>query len=908
MAINLNNGLLGLSMLTGQNYLSGDVFGAVESAAVRAAKKRFNTPQTLAPWNEPSAKTPVSIQISNIKRLPTIIDKTASHAITKLPDVHASFTTYKALSKLQLLAEFAAKTSTSASERKSLQTAFARGLSDLQTYLSRAPSESLNLVFGKPSTSAQTIGVDKAATGKVVGEGLVTARDTALSGLSGNEVFSITLNRSGSSETVSVNLAGTPQPPTLDSVATALNAAIAATPLLDGNGDPVLNAEGAPISRWASRFVVEKNGDKWGLALNGTPSEKLSLDQIGAPDALVVLSGQTGLDAPTSAKVQRIDDPATGLGNLTTLGSLGAIDGAATQKAIDAAKSAASSATKKKDDKETTPPSVASALNARAMVTDAQGFSYVVGTTAGDLGSNLSDGADDLFLTKIDSEGRVVWQRTLGAAGEAAGTAISLAPNGDIVVAGTVKGPFNGSLSGDSDMLVAKFDANGDEKFATSMRSAGNDSASSVAVAADGSIYIGGRTASGDGDAFLVKLDATGKEVSRRAMDSGSSDTLTALTFGSNGDLLALTRENGEAKVRRIDPNDIGNDLGEISLGAVDARKIAVSPTGEIVVIGSTTNAVSGAQVNGLSGGTDGFVTRIDAGFSGASTSYIGSAGDDQIDSVTFLNGEIYVGGRTTGDLDGARSGAVDGFIGRIDSATGAISDISQFGRVAQRTETVQVSAAAGGATALGALGFNRGVINAVESTAIASVTSIRAGDSFSFKLNDGKVTKVVIDAKDTMLSLSKKIGKLMGAAVTIGTPTINGQQLLRISVKSGHKLELIAGSPGADALSKLGMEPSKLNGPDPVDKKNAVNPGGSFGLNLNLGLSLADRGAAAAALDAIKSSLSMTQSAYRSLYWSDSKAALVDGKKAPIVGGGTPYQQKQLANYTAALERLSGR
>lgn len=912
MAINLNNSLLGLSMLTGTNYLSGDVFGSVESAAVRAAKKLFTTPTTTAPWNEPASKTPVSIQISNIKRLPTIIDTTASSTISKLPDVQTSFTTYKALYKLQLLAEFASKTSTSASERAQLQTAFSKGLSDLQTYLGKAPSDALNLSFGKPSTSAETVGIDKASSsGKVVGTGLLKERDGALQGITGNGVISIKVARSSGSETFTVNLANTPQPPTLDSIAAALNAAIASSPIRDSNGDPILNGNGEEIPRWASRFAVEKHDDKWGLVLNGQAAEKISLDQVGAPDALLVVSGQTGLDAPTSAKVQRIDDPLSSLGNLTSLGTLSAVDAAATEKAVQAAKTKTKTDTKtnKTDDaKDNTPADVAAALNARAVVTDADGFSYVVGTTAGDLGSQLSDGANDLFLTKLDSEGNVVWQRTLGAAGEAAGAAISIADNGDIVVAGTVKGAFNGSMSGDSDMLVARFDASGQEKFATSMRKAGNDTANAVTVGPDGSIYIGGRASSGNGDAFLVKLDATGKEVSRRTIDSGNGDSLTALSFDASGQLIALTREGTNAVVRKIDSDNLSLDLGSYSLGAVDASAIKVAASGEIIVAGATSNAVSGAQVNGLSGGRDGFVTRIDGALSGASTTYIGSSGDDQVDSIAFLGDDIYVGGRTNGAIDGDRRGAVDGFVGRIDLATGALESVSQFGRVAQRTETVQVAAAPGGSTIMGALGFNRGQINATESTTLTSLTSLRKGDSFSLTVNGGTAKKVTIDATETFATLTKKLGKILGSSATVTTPTVNGQQTLRITAKNGQKIELIAGPNGTDALSKLGMLPARLIGSTSTGSKTPkVSPGGNYGLNLNLGLNLSDRGAAAAALDAVKSAISMTQSAYRSLYWSDANANIVDGKKATISGGGSPYQQKQLANYKAALERLGG-
>ncbi len=47
-----------------------------------------------------------------------------------------------------------------------------------------------------------------------------------------------------------------------------------------------------------------------------------------------------------------------------------------------------------------------------------------------------------------------------------------------------------------------------------------------------------------------------------------------------------------------------------------------------------------------------------------------------------------------------------------------------------------------------------------------------------------------------------------------------------------------------------------------------------------------------------------MIQTAYRSLYWDSGKASLVNGTLS--TGSGSAYQQKQLANYQAALTRLT--
>ncbi|MFD1961421.1 hypothetical protein ACFSHP_24580 [Novosphingobium panipatense] len=135
---------------------------------------------------------------------------------------------------------------------------------------------------------------------------------------------------------MTVDLSQSSQPPTLDSVAGALNAAIAARPLLDANGSPVLDADGNPTSKWTSNFTVEKSGGKWGLVFNPSGIEQVSLDQVGTADALMIASGETrqisGQDSPVSANVYRIEDRAGSL-SWERLNSISAVDAAATARA-----------------------------------------------------------------------------------------------------------------------------------------------------------------------------------------------------------------------------------------------------------------------------------------------------------------------------------------------------------------------------------------------------------------------------------------------------------------------------------------------------------------------------------------------------------------------------------------------
>ena len=94
---------------------------------------------------------------------------------------------------------------------------------------------------------------------------------------------------------------------------------------------------------------------------------------------------------------------------------------------------------------------------------------------------------------------------------------------------------------------------------------------------------------------------------------------------------------------------------------------------------------------------------------------------------------------------------------------------------------------------------------------------------------------------------------------------------------------------------------------PPAGDDEPRVKPGGTFGLNLTEAQSLGTVTDAATALGRIKSAISMTQTAYRSLYWDDMKANLVNGSKGGAGNGaGFARIQAQMSNYQAALTRLA--
>lgn len=909
--MSIANGLAGLSLLTGTDAYSAFAAAAVdlpkvETKAQRKAHAAFTLPETTAPWKAAPTTQPLSQRVSDITAMKSVIDK-ASGTDKSLPsDVLTTFTTYKALDRLQALAETAAKDTTSSADRLKLQKTFAKGLADLKTYLGNTAGSQINLAYTQAAREVRTVSVtapSSQTTPTIVGTGVRDTRAGALAGVTGNERLSITLQDTiGAPDVLTIDLSTAAQPPTLDSVSDAINTAIKGVLQRDSAGNPVLDKNGNTIPKWAVSVEPTKTGDKWGLSIKRAGFETISIDQIDAPDAVFVAAGMTGTDTtspvPTATRLTRFDSP-DGTPERSTLGTITATDGIATARSKLAADADTTGKTKAL--------TIAAAVSSDAIATDAQGFSYVVGTTAGDTKGNLSNGVNDLLLTKVDSEGAVVWQRNLGAAGAAKGAAVTIAPDGGIIVAGSVTGQFDGANS-DGDIVVSRYDAKGNESFSTLIRSVGVESASALAVGADGQIYVGGRTDRNGGGSTIARLDTKGVLQENRVIAGADAGGIRALAVDGDGKLLALTSQSGNATLRKLDAGALSTQVASIDLGRADARALALGTDGTIAVVGATETALSGTQVNGINGGTDAFVARIDSGLSGAKVTYLGTGAADQADSVSFMGDNLYVGGRTTGALGGTRTGDVDGFVARIDADSGAVSRIDQFGTSTMKTEPVRVSAIAGGNTVLGALGLHRGTLSPSDSVTLEAQTGIRAGDEFSIKVGaGGAVRKITIAENETMSSLQMKLQKMLGTNANVSVPTVGTGRALSIAAKPGVQIQLIAGADGRDALEKLGLDAKRIAAPPtPVKNAPAVTPGGSFGLDLEDALQLDTKTNAAVALARIKQAVSFTQSAYRSLYWDDTKAALADPPRSGKTGGSTAIEQAQLANYQAALTRLT--
>jgi len=167
---------------------------------------------------------------------------------------------------------------------------------------------------------------------------------------------------------------------------------------------------------------------------------------------------------------------------------------------------------------------------------------YYSGTVDFDPGPGINNltpnGASDLFILKLDSQGNFVWAKSLGGVNADVGEDIKLDGAGNILLVGYFGGvvdfdPGSGlvplTANGLLDMFVLKLNSSGDFLWARSVGGNGNDLAESVAVDAFGDVTIVGSyrdtvdfdpspasdtlVSVGEEDIFILKLDASGNYI-----------------------------------------------------------------------------------------------------------------------------------------------------------------------------------------------------------------------------------------------------------------------------------------------------------------------------------------------------------------------------------------------------------
>lgn len=768
----------------------------------------------------------------------------------------------------------------------------------------------------------------------------------AVKAFEGDIKFSMTVNRLGTSAPSVINIdlseMGT-ETRSMSNVVSHLNSKLEAAGLTTRYSVFRKPAVAETIMIAGKPVTVSKGLDSFALELKGVSYETVKFDAPAKADSVMVFQA-TGVEPTDKKKIAANAPPAIQRGlvkiqsnqangpdplpsTLSKVGDTYFADGISQQSKLD--------------------PVI---QKVRQSIAGSDGSVFILADINAGLAGQEIKGDTDVALVKYDSAGNVVFTRTLGASENATGMAMNLSQDGKIAIAGSVKG----RLSANSDTLVngvgtieqttganaqmvdsfvAVFDAEGAELWTKRRGATAEDEALAVAFASDGSVMVGGRakglmpnanaTNQGGYDNYLSRYSSQGVHQSTIMNGGSGNDQITAMTVdGTN--LYAVSVEFGEAKLSVYDLSSSTPSLSQTRLlGGLGGGQITdVQVYNNKVYVGGSTasgSLLSGGTITRAYGGThDAFALSVDKNLSVNNSdviSFYGGTGSEAGANVRFSEGKAWMAGTTDGEISGTtKIGKNDGFIARLDVQTGAVEQALRLtGKDATvRPESIVVSK--NGASALDRLGLPQGTLDYKDDTKIISATSARPGDQFYvLDRSNGSKKTVTIEASDTLETLAKKIASASGYKIKADVTKIAAKPLDQLALKpvgTNAKIEFLAGSLGRDALESLGLTEGliskeattiidpKSSGYDKVKKP--------IGVGLDVGSNLNTEAATKEAQANLKTALKNLQKAYTWLTSGDPQP--VKTNRAGNSSGQVPtYLTNQIANYQAALDRLTG-
>lgn len=190
---------------------------------------------------------------------------------------------------------------------------------------------------------------------------------------------------------------------------------------------------------------------------------------------------------------------------------------------------------------------------ANIIQTNDGGYAVCGYTNSNDDDVSGNHGASDYWIVKLDGAGTIQWQSTLGGTGLDNATDIRQTFDGGYIVVGysnSVDGDVTGNHDGSLDYWMTKLDANGSLLWQKSLGGSDDDQATAVRQTDDGGYLVAGSSRSADGDAtsghigrgydyWIVKTDANGNIMWQQIYGGTGDDYASAMCQSGSAYVIA---------------------------------------------------------------------------------------------------------------------------------------------------------------------------------------------------------------------------------------------------------------------------------------------------------------------------------------------------------------------------------
>lgn len=315
-----------------------------------------------------------------------------------------------------------------------------------------------------------------------------------------------------------------------------------------------------------------------------------------------------------------------------------------------------------------------------------------------------SVGLNDMFITKLDSSGNLVWTKTVGSTSNDFGYSVITDSSNNVYITGGFSatadfdpgvGVFNITPNG-IDAFILKLDSSGNFLWAKSVGGASDDRGHSISLDSSGNPYITGffgstvdfdpdvgtynLTSSGGKDIYVLKLDSSGNFLWAKSMGGTSDDIAQSVIVDSSDNFYLKGEFSGTSD---FDPGSDVYNLTSVKASDVFVSKLSSSglliwaksvPTtifntswgrhisvdsyGNFYLTGSFSGTVDfnlGPGVYNLTsaGSDDLFLLKLDSSGNFLWVKTVGSNSDDGAYSVSIdSSNNLYLGGYFNGTVD----------------------------------------------------------------------------------------------------------------------------------------------------------------------------------------------------------------------------------------------------------------
>jgi hypothetical protein len=255
---------------------------------------------------------------------------------------------------------------------------------------------------------------------------------------------------------------------------------------------------------------------------------------------------------------------------------------------------------------------------------DKSGNFYLTGYTNGNLGGNGGGGREEVWLHKYSRTGQLQWKQQLGAGGGDFSYDITVDSSGNVYIAGKVYGRLGAIRYGANDAWLGKYNSSGKLQWLRQLGTQDCDTSRSITTDSGGNVYLTGYTAGtfddqlyGGYDVWVAKYSPTGKRLWERQLGTTLDDFAYGITIDSKGDLYLTGSTLGklgsqqygdsDAWIAKYEPNgtlrwirQLGTSESDISFG------IATDSNDNLYLTGTTRGKLGDQQY----GFTDAWVAK----------------------------------------------------------------------------------------------------------------------------------------------------------------------------------------------------------------------------------------------------------------------------------------------------------